>query len=191
MAPRQSGQLPVPNPTPSFWNTEKNGKFSNFRSTPNLPSEADIVIVGSGFSGVATGYFLLKDNLEHCSVVLLEARHVCSGATGRNGGHLKPESYSNMHKLVSMLGVEAAADIAEFEAANVYALKDLVEREAIDCDFHLTRALDVYLDHAHAQEMAATYKKFAASRMLNLKDVALTSEKDAERVYSFLNPNDT
>lgn len=50
-----------------------------------LPSQADVVIVGGGFTGLWTAYYLLRD-AAHLSVLVLEAEHVGFGASGRNGG---------------------------------------------------------------------------------------------------------
>lgn len=177
----QASRLPVSNPVQSFWNADPK-KFDDYQSTSALPSVADFVVIGSGLSGVATSYYLLKDNPNLPSLVLLEARQICSGATGRNGGHVKPDTYSDIPKFAKLLGIEAASQLAEFEASHVHAVKELVETEKIDCDFHMTRALDVYLDADHANEVESTYKSLEELDILNLRDVAVTSGKAAERV---------
>jgi len=48
---------------------------------------ADVVIIGGGFTGLSTAYHLSKRFPEK-SVVILEAREVGSGASGRNGGQM-------------------------------------------------------------------------------------------------------
>lgn len=73
-------------------------------------------------------------------------------------------------------------DIARFEASHVYAVKELVEQEKIDCDFVLTRACDVILDPGLAAETEAAFIEMANSGVANLKDVHFTKRKDAERV---------
>ncbi len=62
------------------------------------------------------------------------------------GGQVKTYRYSNIFKLAEKYGPEAAVEFASFEAANVAPVKALVEKENIDCDFHPTRTMDVYLD---------------------------------------------
>lgn len=69
--------LPVPNPTKSYWVRHKwssdaparidesqieaaESPLRHHRSTSELPSEADVVIVGSGYSGASTAYWLHK-----------------------------------------------------------------------------------------------------------------------------------
>ena len=171
---------PVPSPLPSFWIAEPL-PLDNYRSTPELPPSADIVIIGSGISGASTAYHIIKDNPSPPSVIMLEARNVCSGATGRNGGHLKPDLYSNFPKYSRLYGPEAAAEIAEFEASHIYAAKELIEMEGLECDFQLTRAMDVYLDEKHAGQVEEAYRALRKEGFANLRDVAFVPKKDVER----------
>jgi myosin-crossreactive antigen len=76
--------FPVANATVPYWRTELH-EIDSHRSTEDLPADCDIVIIGAGLAGVSTAYFLLDGNPSPPSIVLLEAREVCSGATGRNG----------------------------------------------------------------------------------------------------------
>lgn len=78
---------PVPNSTSSFWHSEPNEFLLGHHTTPELPAEADVVIVGSGITGSSAARFLVEDpRYNGRSVVMLEAREACWGATGRNGG---------------------------------------------------------------------------------------------------------
>jgi hypothetical protein len=48
-----ASRFPVPNPVSSFWNADPL-PFDDLRSTVEIPSEADVVIIGAGFSGIAS-----------------------------------------------------------------------------------------------------------------------------------------
>src|SRR5689334_10722590 len=85
------GPMPVPNSTTPFWRTELH-ELDSHRSTEALPEEADIVIIGAGFSGTALAHHIYDGNASPPSVVILEAREACSGATGRNGEFAFPVS---------------------------------------------------------------------------------------------------
>ena len=78
--------LPVSGATKPYWRSQLHD-LDEYRSTAELPSECDIAIIGAGMSGVATAYNLLQlsGDKPKPSIVLLEARQICSGATGRNG----------------------------------------------------------------------------------------------------------
>ncbi|KAM5449683.1 hypothetical protein MaudCBS49596_004804 [Microsporum audouinii] len=128
-----------------FWRTEPH-KLDAHRSTPDLPPTCDILIVGSGYSGASVAYHIFQGNETPPSTVLLEARQLCSGATGRNAGHLRPEMYAHASKFISRHGVEAAAEIVKYEISHLRVLADVIEREKIDCDLVLTRSFDVYFD---------------------------------------------
>ena len=75
---------PNPDSTFPFWRTQLH-QLDNYRSNETLPTECDIVIIGAGYAGTATAYHLYHDNPSPPSIVLLEARQACSGATARNG----------------------------------------------------------------------------------------------------------
>lgn len=80
--------FPVDNPTVPFWKVESD-PLDELRTTSELPQESDIVIIGAGYAGVSIAYHLLKSQSQQDkprpSITILEARQICSGATGRNG----------------------------------------------------------------------------------------------------------
>jgi monoamine oxidase len=83
--------LPSKDPLRSFWLSEPS-ELADHRTTGQLPKEADVIIVGSGIAGSLTAYNLLDVNPK-LNMVMLEAREVCGGATGRNGGQIKTDPY--------------------------------------------------------------------------------------------------
>lgn len=88
----QEQMLPVNNATVPYWRTELHA-LDEHRTTEELPTECDIAIIGAGMTGVSTAYHISKLAGDKTpSVVILEARQLCSGATGRNGvGQSTPE----------------------------------------------------------------------------------------------------
>lgn len=86
--------LPVDNATQPFWLSERS-RLDRYRSTEQLPSSADLVIVGSGLSGAILAYHLLLER-PNANIVMLEAREVCSGASARNGGQVKTDVSANL-----------------------------------------------------------------------------------------------
>ncbi|KAF7910336.1 uncharacterized protein EAE98_012152 [Botrytis deweyae] len=174
--------------TKPFWHSEKH-YLHDHRSTDILPVSdiIDVVIIGAGYAGVATAYNLVKNdmtpNCPKLSVMILDARSVCSGATGRNGGHLRPDLYGHIPKYVNRSGVRSGAEIAEFEIAHVQALKELILREEIDCDFTLTRTCDVWNNQNAADEAKDVYDRLLLNPELSyMEDVQFTIGKDAETI---------
>ena len=69
---------------PSFWRSAVGG-LDRHRTTPELPAEADVVVIGAGYSSASFVTHFLASNSTSPSIVVLEARQLCSGASGRNG----------------------------------------------------------------------------------------------------------
>ncbi len=76
--------LPTTNSTASFWHSEPSKFLLGHRTTPDLPAEADIVIIGSGITGASAARFLAEDaGAKKLGTVMLDAREACWCATGR------------------------------------------------------------------------------------------------------------
>ncbi|CAD0100663.1 unnamed protein product [Aureobasidium mustum] len=164
--------------TESFWRTNLH-ELDDYRSTEQLPEQSDIVIIGAGYAGVATAYHLLEAGSK-ASITLLEARAACSGATGRNGGHLRPDLYGHIPTHIDRQGLKAGVEIAEFEAAHVTAIKKVVAKEKIDCDLVITRSSDVWCNQDAAERAKASYDRMVAYGCKHMDDVHFTMGKDAE-----------
>ncbi len=106
---------------------------SQHRSQLSTDIEADVVIMGAGYTGLWTAYYL-KQQAPNLKVVILEAKVCGFGASGRNGGWLMGEIFGQ-DKLLKKVdtGTRTTAhnilhDIPD-EVARV------IKKENIDCDF--------------------------------------------------------
>ena len=168
--------LPVSSPTTAFWSRDLDALDAH-RSTSDIPSSADVVIIGAGYAGIATAWHLVKDRSPAApllSIVILEARTVCGGATGRNGGHLRPDLYGHIPKFIGRAGVEAGAEVAEFGIKHIRAIKRVIEQEGIECDFALHRTVDVWVNEDAAKKAYEAYKMMAAHDLEFMDDVQFT-----------------
>lgn len=104
------------------------------------------------------------------------------GRTHTTGGHLKPDVYFQVPKYTALYGAAAADELALFESSQVLAVKELVERERIDCDFVLTRAVDVCLDQAHADKCKREFLELQAQGRPSVRDVFFAEGAAAEGV---------
>ena len=85
--------LPTPESSASFWHSEPSDFLLGHRTSGTLPEEADVVIVGSGITGASAARFLAEDErAKGLSVVMLEAREACWGATGRVRQSIQPST---------------------------------------------------------------------------------------------------
>jgi len=95
-------------------------------------TEADTVIVGGGFAGLATALSLLEHG--HRDSLLLEARSVGYGASGRNGGFVSGGFSLDAAKLHRRLGHDAARELYLMSEAAVKQMRRRIERHGIACD---------------------------------------------------------
>ncbi|KAK8050786.1 hypothetical protein PG994_012516 [Apiospora phragmitis] len=175
---RTNPLLPVANPTLSYWRSQPH-RLDSHRSTEELPETCDVAIIGAGFSDSNN-----KTESPPPSIVLLEARQVCSGATGRNGGHvkLKPTSITS---IIQKHGPAAADQFAALVRAQLDALKEIVERERLDdCEFELRRSYDVFLHADEAAEMEAKWRECRERGYPWTREHDFVGARFAERVTS-------
>jgi glycine/D-amino acid oxidase-like deaminating enzyme len=176
--------MPVPNPGPCFWQPQQQqdgAELRDHRSSEQLPDYSDIVIIGAGYAGLGTAHHLVRD-AGATSVCILEARGICSGATGRNGGHCRPDLYGHIPTYIDRAGEHAGAEIAEFEIANLRAIKKIIEEEKIDCDFTLTRSIDVWCNEDSAKKAEAVYQSMVARNFEYMDDVVFYTGDKVEGV---------
>ncbi|KAJ4294241.1 hypothetical protein N0V90_007931 [Kalmusia sp. IMI 367209] len=152
--PKQSGQ------SLSYWLQQvRSDPLLDHQSTEQLPEEADTVIIGSGISGT----LIAKHHLEtwpEKSVVVLEAREFCSGATGRNAGHCKPDQWRHFAKFEKAYGQEQAIKIMNNEAATWRALVAYVKENNVDCDLWVGDTYDVPLDDEVAKVAKGVFERY-------------------------------
>ncbi|HEX4787295.1 MAG TPA: FAD-binding oxidoreductase [Actinospica sp.] len=99
------------------------------------PRDADIAIVGAGYTGLWTAYYLKKAD-PSLRVVVLEAEHAGFGASGRNGGWCSALFPSSLSKVAKVAGSKDGA-IALQRALNatVDEVGAVVAAEGIDCHY--------------------------------------------------------
>jgi hypothetical protein len=200
-----SKPFPPPNGMTSFWRSSP-GSLDNHRSTEELPSLCDILIIGAGYSGGSlVTHMLSQTESKDKSIVVLEARQLCSGATGRNGlfisrvhqfsflffigGHIKPDVYNLCSRMASNYGIQAGAEIAEFELANVEAVKNFILDNNVDCDLMITQAVDVQLSEDHNATLKAGYDKLVNAGVSVTKRAFYVDSKYAETVSITRDPH--
>ena len=95
--------------------------------------ETDVCVVGGGIAGCSTALHLAERGYR---VVLLEAKRIGWGASGRSGGQVIAGYASGQQKLVDQLGIDDARKLWDISVEALALLKDRVARHAIDCDLH-------------------------------------------------------
>ena len=117
----------------SFWHDTVPGTL-----TPGAPldgdTEADVAIVGAGFTGLWTAYYLVKAN-PGLRVVVCEAEIAGFGASGRNGGWCSALFPASLGKLERMGGRDQAIAMQKAMHQTVDEVGRAAAAEGIDCHF--------------------------------------------------------
>ncbi|RLU11273.1 FAD-dependent oxidoreductase [Pseudomonas prosekii] len=93
--------------------------------------EADVCVIGGGFTGVNTAIELAQRGL---SVILLEARRIGWGASGRNGGQLIRGIGHDVSGFARYVGEEGVRYMERAGVESVALVGNRIEQYGIDCD---------------------------------------------------------
>ncbi|MCP3708798.1 FAD-binding oxidoreductase [Paraburkholderia sp. CNPSo 3274] len=124
------------------------------RLTANV--EADLLIVGGGFTGLWAAV-QAKEQMPHLNVVLIEAAKVAHGASGRAGGII---STSVMHGLPNAIRVFPSdiAQLEEFGHHNLDGFEETLKRYNIDADIEWNGEMTVAVDPEHIAHLHGDYE---------------------------------
>lgn len=122
--------------TLSFWH-ETCGDPLEPRAPLPGSIDVDVAVVGAGFTGLWTAYYLAKRD-PSMRIAVLERDIAGFGASGRNGGWMSALFPAGRAKLAALDGSSRGAAIAMTKAMrdSVGEIGDVVKAERIDCDFH-------------------------------------------------------
>ena len=94
---------------------------------------ADVVIVGGGFTGLWTAYFLTESD-PNLGIVVLEQDICGGGPSGRNGGFASGW-WDELDGLVALYGAEAAVRACRAISSSITSIGDFCEAHGIDAWF--------------------------------------------------------
>ena len=154
------------------------GGFPPRRPSLPGPTEADVCIVGGGYTGLWTAYYLagLRPGLR---IVVLEAAFAGYGASGRNGGWVTAELPGSRDRYARAAGGTAGVAALEAELrSTVDEVGRVCAAESIDCDFRKGGRLSV----------ATTPSQLAR---LRAGLTALRERGAGDDVYQFLTRDET
>lgn len=98
-----------------------------------LPSETDVVIVGSGFTGLSAALTLVRMGR---GVLVLDEAALGAGASTRNGGQIGSGNQKfRVRRLIELRGADKAAAMLREGVRMLDFIDDLVAREGLICHF--------------------------------------------------------
>jgi glycine/D-amino acid oxidase-like deaminating enzyme len=139
------------------------------------PTDADVAIIGGGYTGLWTAYQLLMRDPD-LRVVVLEADICGGGPSGRNGGFVN-SWWDEASGLVAAFGEEGARACLEEAAASVHEIGAWCDRHGVDAHYRRSGMLVVSTTAAHDGRWVADVRAAAA-----LGDAAAYGTKSAAEV---------
>jgi len=116
----------------SFWYGDLGG-LPALRAPLAGDTQCDIAIVGAGYTGLWTAYYLMKSD-PTLRIVILEKEFAGFGASGRNGGWLSGEMGWSREHYAERTGRQSVIELQKAMWATVDEVIDVCAREGIDAD---------------------------------------------------------
>jgi glycine/D-amino acid oxidase-like deaminating enzyme len=139
---------------------------------------ADVCIVGGGYTGMWTAYFL-KQAEPSLDVVVVERSWAGSGASGHNDGYAMTLLDMSHHHLVERHGPERAAAAHEAVARSVIEIGDFCEAQGVDAEYERNGFAALAVNDG---QMWRLEKDLEAARAMGADDFTLYEGDEARAV---------
>ena len=163
----------------SFW-LENCGDNLAPRPPLQRSTDVDVAILGGGYTGLWTAYYLLRSN-PNLKVAIFEKEIVGFGASGRNGGWCSSKFPVTPAMLEHRYGVDAARALMLAMCDAVDEIGRVCAKEGIDAQFHKGGILTLARTQTHLPMLRST---LSAYERLGLKSQyhLLRAEEACERI---------
>ncbi|MEU5598923.1 FAD-binding oxidoreductase [Streptomyces sp. NPDC020298] len=138
----------------SFWYTDDG--LPKVREPLTGDATADVVIVGGGYTGLWTAYYL-KKAAPFLRITILEQKFCGYGASGRNGGWLY-NGIAGRDRYAKLHGHQAAVRLQKAMNDTVDEVITVTETEGIDADLHKGGILEVATTPAQLTRLKAFHE---------------------------------
>ncbi len=122
-------------------------------------TECDVAILGAGYTGLWTAYYLLKRQ-PGLRIVIAEGEIAGYGASGRNGAWCAPDLNISMDRLARLHGEEAARRIQQATYDAVDEVGRVAAAEGIDAGFHKGGELIVARGPHHVPAIEGAFREY-------------------------------
>jgi len=115
-----------------------------------LPACTDVLVIGSGYTGVAAAIRLRQAGLQ---VTLIDRQKMATAASARNGGMTLTGLSQAIAAIEDRLGVETAKQLFAESLESINAVERLVTEGGIDCDFRRCGNLEAAFKPTHFEKL--------------------------------------
>ena len=161
----------------NYW-TESLGAAPPMRPALDASAEVDVAIVGAGYSGLWTAYYL-RALRPDWRIAVVEAERVGFGASGRNGGWISSVSYGVDPLLADPRRRAEGVALQHALIDTVDEFEHVIRQEGIDCDYEKGGCVGFATDGAQRRRLRAEVQHWkdagldgAACRWLEADEVA-------------------
>ena len=150
---------------------------------PALPGdvEADICIVGAGYTGLWTAYYL-KQADPSLNIVIAEKDFAGFGASGRNGGWCTGEFWWNRRRYLTSGTREGVMALERVMRGTVDEIIRVAEAEGIDADIHRTQLLSVACTPAQLERLRHEQAENAEWQVPEARNQLIGAAEVAQRI---------
>ena len=138
--------------TPYWWD----GVDAPPSSAAPLAEEADVAVVGAGYTGLSAAWELARRGRH---VIVVDSAEIGRGASARNGGMVHPGS---KHDLATMLAMPRGREMWDDTVAAFEGVETLTQELGIDCDWRRRGHLELAGHPRHARHLRAVADTYAA-----------------------------
>ncbi|MEM6374568.1 MAG: FAD-binding oxidoreductase [Pseudomonadota bacterium] len=132
--------------TPYWWEHRR-----PVADTTTLPEEADVVVIGSGYTGLHAAIQTARSGMH---TVVIDAGQIGQGCSTRNGGQVSTSIKPSFDSLRKTFGASIAERICREGQASLDFTAKFVSDEAIECDFSV-------VGRFHGAHSARQYEQLA------------------------------
>ncbi len=151
------------------------------RPTLDGDTDVDIAIVGAGYTGLWTAYWLSEFQPD-ARIIVIDSQVAGFGASGRNGGWCSALFPTSLRRLASASSRADAIALQRAMNETVPHIGRIIAKEGIDCDFAHGGYVSMARNKAHLARARAEVKQWR-SWGFGADDVELlTAEQTRERV---------
>lgn len=164
----------------SFWYADIGG-LPQKRSPLPGDRTADVCIIGAGYTGLWTAYYLKKAN-PSLDIVVVEREFAGFGASGRNGGWLSGGFGWSREKYLKTSTRGAVVDMQRAMAGTVDEVIRVAETESIDADILRADNLTVATNQPQLDRAREEYQFYLDWEMPPEQIEMLSAEETAKRI---------
>ena len=121
--------------------------------------DVDIAIVGAGFTGLWTAYYLLK-NQPSLKIAILEAQTVGYGASGRNGGWCSALFPVGLEKLAQQSNRETAIKMQNVMFETVEEVGKIIKNEGFEVEWQKGGSFSIARDEIQLKRAKEEFNHF-------------------------------